>query len=242
MERTLTPEIMDDPRATREDLMTFVRWLDVHNRLLGVNKTLLANLGRWSSRWPRGATITLLDVGTGGGDIPLAVARWGRERGFDLRVTGIDLHPTTAAIARERCAADDRVTIVAGDALKIRDLFGVQSFDYVHASLFLHHLSEIRCLTLLAAMEQVAVRGVVWTDLVRSRAMLALVGLGASVAPSMVRRDAIASVAAGFTRREAMDLAARTDLGFLRYRRSWLLYRFTLAGERRGAWGARDRA
>lgn len=237
MERTLTPEIMDDPRASREDLLTFVRWLDVHNRLLGVNRTLLRHLGRWSARWPKGATIKVLDVGTGGGDVPLALARWGRERGLNVRVTGIDLHPTTAAIARERCAADDRVTIVEGDALKIRDLFGVSSFDYVHASLFLHHLSEIRCLTLLAAMEQVAARGVVWTDLVRSRAMRVLVGLGASVAPSIVRRDAIVSVAAGFTRREALDLAARVDMGFLRYRRSGLLYRFTLAGERPGIMG-----
>jgi hypothetical protein len=53
--------------------------------------------------------------------------------------------------------------------------------------------------------------------------------------PEIVRHDAVVSVRAGFTRREAMDLARRVGIGYARYS-TVLLHRFTLAGEKPGAW------
>ena len=237
MLRRLTPELMDAPDAPREELadaLAYLRWV---NRRLGGTRALIANLERWSARWPRGRTITMLDLGTGSGDIPLEAVRWARTRGIDLRVTGLDVHDATLDLAREHCKGEDRVTLVRGSALELASLFPAGSFDYVHAALFLHHLRDIGVLTVLAGMARVARRGVVWSDLHRSRFHRLMVNCFLVNANAMVRHDARVSVEAGFTKREVVDLAQRTDLGFARYHRPPLWYRFTLAGERPGCWG-----
>src|SRR5690606_31957787 len=93
MRRLVQPEFMDDPAATREELRTalaYIRWV---NRVLGESRALIGHLARWSRRWPKDRPVTLLDVGTGSADIPLEAVRWARQRGFDLRVTAVDLHP-----------------------------------------------------------------------------------------------------------------------------------------------------
>lgn len=238
MERRLTPELMDAPDAPREELADALEYLRWVNQRLGGTRALIANLERWSARWPKGRTITMLDLGTGSGDIPLAAVAWARLRGIDLRVTGLDVHEATLELAREHCKHEERVTLVRGSALDLATLLGAGSFDYVHAALFLHHLRDISVLTVLAGMARVARVGVVWSDLHRSRFHRVMVNCFLLRANAMVRHDARVSVEAGFTAREVIDLAQRTDLSFARYHRPPLWYRFTLAGERPGSWGA----
>lgn len=227
---------MDDPAASREALASTLSHLRLLNRHLGGEAALLHHLRGWSGRWPKGRPITLLDVGTGGADLPLAARAWAADLGFDLRVTGIDVHETTLALARERVADAGGVTLERCDAREIKRRFGVASFDYVHAGLFLHHLPEIGVLTVLAAMDQVARAGIIWSDLNRSW----LAAAGARVltigSPAHVKHDAIVSVRAAFTKREVLDIASRLGLSYCRYRLHMSTQRFTLAGERPGAW------
>lgn len=238
MPRRRTPELMDAPDAPRAQLevaLKYIRWV---NRRMGGAGALLRHLSAWSARWPRNRPITVLDIATGSADVPLAARAWAKGRGFDLRVTAVDLHPTTLQIARERvreAGEESAVTILQSDALNLMSLFEPDSFDYVHAGLFLHHLSDLQALTMLRIMDRLARAGIVWNDLVRSPAYRALVHVILIGQPEMVRHDARVSVEAGFTSAEVMDMARRLDLGFTRYRRV-LGYRFTLAGERPGAW------
>ncbi|MBL0927355.1 MAG: methyltransferase domain-containing protein [Phycisphaerales bacterium] len=241
MKRRLTPELMDAPGVDRAELDRALAWLRWANRRLGGVSALTGHLRRWSRNWPRRGegVVTLLDVGCGSADIPVAVRRWGESAGFDVRVTALDLHGTTVDLAREHVSREGvgGVEVVAGDALRIAETFGVRSFDYCHAGLFLHHLSDVQVLTALAAMDRVARRGLVWNDLVRSRWHRALVEFILVGAGPIVRHDARVSVEAGFTRGEALDIALRLGLGYLRYRGGGPWYRFTMAGEKPGAWG-----
>lgn len=236
MPRIVTSEHMDDPNAPRGELQVTLRHLARLNRWVGGEAALLGHLRRWSRRWPRDRPVTLLDVGTGGADLPLAARAWAAGRGFDLRVTGIDVHQTTLALAQERVSGVQGVTLKRCDAKEIKRRFGAASFDYVHAGLLLHHLPDIGVLTVLAAMDQVARAGIIWNDLNRSWVAAAggrLLTLGA---PAHVKHDAIVSVRAAFTKREVLDTAARLGLSYCRYRSSPLTQRFTLAGEQPGAW------
>jgi hypothetical protein len=232
--------MMDDPATGRDDLALSLRYLRAVNRRLGGVAALLRHLRRWSRRWPRERPVTLLDVGTGSADLPLAARAHAAARGCDLRVTGIDLRSEVIALARAHVAASpdlaDGITLVQADALRLTDLFAPGSFDYVHAGLFLHHLPEIEVLTVLRMMDRVARAGIVWNDLVRSPIALTAITLLTLGRPEIIRHDARASVRAGFTRREAIAFARSLDLDYLRYSWSPLAYRFTLAGERPGAW------
>lgn len=233
MPRKLTPEFMDAPDASREELadaLAYLRWV---NRWLGGRWAMLSSLKRWSKGWKPGERVTLLDVATGSADLAVEARRWGLVRGFDIRVTGIDIHPTTLSLAREHVAGvggevAEGIELVECDAKKLVERFGTRSFDHAHAGLFLHHLAEIEVLTVLAIMDRVSRRGLVWNDLVRSPLSLGFVRLFTIGQDAMVRHDAVVSMQAGFTKAEAMDLAKRAGLERVAYRTSVLSHRFAL--------------
>lgn len=230
-QRVVAPEGMDDPHAPADELARSLRFLRVLNRTLGGVAGVLQPLRRWSKRWPPGQTIRILDLATGGGDIPLAIVRWARSAGHDVQVTALDRHPTTLALARQSAGdlAGD-IRWVQADALK--PPFAPGSFDYVLANLFLHHLPDIEVLTALRIMDRLATRGMIWNDLWRNRWAWTWARLLTLPAAEMVRQDAVRSVEAGFSRAQVLDLRRRLGLEHLALTSRWG-YRFTLAGERR---------
>jgi hypothetical protein len=231
---------MDDPGVDRGALRDALGYIRTVNRRLGGVAALLDHLERWSVRWPADKPVTLLDIATGSADIPLEAVRWARGKGFDLRVTGVDVHATTLELAQDHIDREPdlarSIELRRADALDLHDLFAPGAFDYAHAGLFLHHLREFQGMTVLAIMDRLAACGIVWNDLVRSGVGKAAISLMTLGKPPMIRHDARASVRAGFTRAEAIDLARRAGLDYCRYRWSLLTHRFTVAGEKPGAW------
>ena len=76
-------------------------------------------------------------------------------------------------------------------------------FDYVIASLFLHHVPADGLRETLLVIDRLAVRGVVIGDLVRSPAALVAVGaLSAAAGNAIVRHDGPLSVRRAFTVQE----------------------------------------
>lgn len=239
MQRRFVPELMDDPAADVDELDRSLGFLRLVNRRLGGRRVLLGHLSRWSRGWARAGegVVSLLDVGTGSADLPVEARRWALGRGVELRVTGVDNHASTLELARRHVASAGApiasgVELVQGDALRLVDRFGPGSFDYVHAGLFLHHLQDIEVLTMLRVMDRLARRGIIWNDLVRSRAYRLLLEPLLIGRPRMVKHDGRVSVEKGFTRREVLDYARRTDLGYARYRAHVWAGRFSLAGEK----------
>ena len=238
--RRLTPELMDDPAVDRDALDDALGYIRGVNKRLGGVSSLIRHLERWSTRWPTDQPITLLDIATGSADLPLEAVRWAKARGFDLRVTGVDVHETTLELAREHIAREPdlagSITLDLADALTLDETFADDSFDYVHAGLFLHHLTDIQIKLVLRMMDRIARRGIVWNDLVRSTVGRAFIHVATIGKPAIIRHDARVSVEAGFTKNEVLDYAKRLDLTYCNYEWNLFTHRFTLAGERRNAW------
>jgi len=238
--RRLTSEIMDDPAVDRTQLDRALGFIRGVNKRLGGTKALIEHLDCWSSDWPKNTPISLLDIGTGSADLPLEARRWAMSRGFDLRITALDLHATTLELAGDHINQEpelaEGIDLVLGDALKLTDTFGPGSFDYVHAGMFLHHLKEVQILTVLRMMDRIARRGIIWNDLIRSRRGAVVINLMTLGREEIIRHDARVSVDAGFTKSEVLNFAKRVDLGYCDYRWSLLANRFTLAGQRHNAW------
>jgi ubiquinone/menaquinone biosynthesis C-methylase UbiE len=124
---------------------------------------------------PEGLAITLLDVGTGGADVPLALLAQARRRGRPLAVTATDRRPEVLAAARAARPAIDRVAgltieVADGRALPYAD----RSFDVAHSSLVIHHLEPADAVAVLRELSRVSRRGVIVNDL--SRRPITLVG------------------------------------------------------------------
>jgi SAM-dependent methyltransferase len=151
--------------------------------------------------------ITVLDIATGSADLPADMLRWSRRRGLALRCVGLDLHPTTLAVAREWVP---EVPLVRGDALRLP--FADGSFDVATCGMFLHHLDTRQAVQVLREMERITRRGWIVADLLRRRRALAWITLLTLLAGPMVRHDARTSVRQAWSPAEARALARQAGV------------------------------
>jgi len=161
-----------------------------------------------AARLPRDQAASLLDVGTGGADIPIGLIEDWRRRGRRLTVIGIDNRAEIlAAAARERPAvlATNGLTLRVADGRTLP--FEDGSFDFAHTSLVLHHLDPADAALFVREMARVARHGIVINDLARGR----LRYLGAWVVLHVVTRNAFTRHDGPLSVRRAYSLAeART--------------------------------
>jgi SAM-dependent methyltransferase len=169
------------------------------NRLFGgvhAVQAELAPLLRDSSQ-----AATLLDVGTGTGDIPDRLRTFAARHGVNLDVFGLDGRVELVRATREYPVAG-----VAGDALALP--FAARTFDFVIASQVLHHFASDNAKQLIREMHRVARRRVVIADLRRS--WLAVAGLWFVSFPlrfhKVSRHDGVVSILRGFEPVELQNL------------------------------------
>ncbi len=167
--KTTAPELMDDPEESLRDLHGSLRDLELINRLLGGHVFVRRYLDRVLPVWRRRAAsipraLTVLDVGTGGGDVPAAVAGWGQRRGVPVRIVGVDRHPGIARFAAS--LARPSIVVIQADARSLP--FREASFDVCLCNLVLHHLTRDEGVALLRRLHGLARVGFLAVDLLRS--------------------------------------------------------------------------
>jgi 2-polyprenyl-3-methyl-5-hydroxy-6-metoxy-1,4-benzoquinol methylase len=207
--RERRPELMDRLDVDRGQLSHSLRDLDAVNRWLGGRRTAVSLVLDLAAR-VGGPMVTVLDIGTGGADIPLALVVEARRTGIRLRVTATDLHPGALEFARDATRSDPDVEVLPADALRLP--FADASFDVALCTTTLHHFPEGDAVQALHEMARVARHGVVVTDLARSRAALAGAWILARTAwrrHPITRHDGPVSVRAAFTPAELRALGAR---------------------------------
>ena len=179
---------------------------------------------QWLQRATRGLapgdSFTLLDVGYGQGDMLRAVHRWASRRGFEPRLSGIDLSPWSATAAN---AATD-------PALGIRHLVGDvfehvadEPIDFVISSLVAHHMDDATLVRFIAWMEANARRGWFINDLHRHPvAYYGFMALGQLTAlHPMVRHDGLISVTRSFKRGDWDRLLAASGVPIAQVEIAW---------------------
>ena len=69
------------------------------NAFFGGRLLTLVHVKRLAAGLPRGRALTVLDVGTGGGDVPRALVRWARRVRRPIRLFALDRDPAAARVA-----------------------------------------------------------------------------------------------------------------------------------------------
>jgi SAM-dependent methyltransferase len=206
MQFTLTPhrrrgvEFLDDPGTDPETVRRSLCDVARANALFGGKRAAVRSL---AEILPEGREeLSLLDVGSGLGDIPVALTLEARRRGVRLNALALDSSETLARECLKRGAAAS----VRGDALNLP--FADQSVDIVFCSQLLHHFTDGDAVRLLAEMNRVARLHVIVSDLRRS--WLAAGGIWVASFPlgfhPISRHDGVVSVLRGFTPNELASL------------------------------------
>jgi 2-polyprenyl-3-methyl-5-hydroxy-6-metoxy-1,4-benzoquinol methylase len=212
--RQLEPEIMDDPGLEAGRHHAALRGLARLNRVSGAASLvwpLIASLARAAA--PANRSIRVLDIATGGGDLPIAIRRCARKVGLDVTVDGCDISDTALAYAESR-ADEARVTGCRFFQLNALTEPLPDGYDVIICSLFLHHLERDEAVHLLGQMRRHAGRRIIINDLSRGRMNLAMVFLGSRLVTRspVVHVDAIRSVRAAWTPGELRGLAEEAQL------------------------------
>jgi len=213
-------EILDDPSQDPTLAVRSLRDVALANRLFGGRRAVVRELSALIRRGladrasadratrhhtpPNQMVVTLLDVGTGLGDIPKAATLEAKSIGLQIVTIGLEVVPAIAKAASASCTH-----AIVGDAMHLP--FADASIDIVTCSQVLHHFDGSAAEALLRECNRVARMGVVIGDLRRS--WLAVAGLW-SVSfllgfHPVSRHDGVVSILRGYTTQELRRLARR---------------------------------
>lgn len=199
------PEWMDHETVSEADLeqsLAGLRWV---NRWLGGSRVVLHHLAQLVRKTGL-QEFSVLDIATGSADIPAAIVKWSRSRGLKAVIQAIDKNPLIIESAQKFARPFPEISCRTADYFG-EDLSSAR-YDFVIASLFLHHLEPPDAVPFLRRLGALCRRGAIVNDLVRGwlpyysfGALSTLLGMH-----PMVRHDGAVSVLRSYRPKEAADL------------------------------------
>lgn len=209
--RSCEPELMDAPDIPKDALFRNLYELDFINHTLGGHAITIDGIKKLVT--DKNREYHIVDIGCGGGDAMLAIARWARKNNYKVRITGVDINAHAVAYANEYCEKFKEISIVKSD---YRDFLSTAHVvDVVHCSLFCHHLKDDELVELLNNLRWYSAVGFVINDLQRHWFAYHSIKLLTRWFSSseLVKNDAPLSVLRGFSKDEIHDLLNKSNVG-----------------------------
>lgn len=219
-------EIIDGPPVPFKDMARCMMDIARVNALFGGRMVTMIHVKRLLNALPADRRISVLDVGTGAGDIPRELVRWARRQGRRIRVFALDRDAATLQIAAQVVRDYPEISFVRGDALALP--IRREAVDLTISAMTLHHLEPDAGVQYLAEMDRAARVGFVVNDLVRSRLAHWVVWLITRFVTrgAISRHDGPLSVKRSYTPREVSGLCEQAGLQGVDVVHHWPYFRF----------------
>ena len=182
------------------------------NKYLSGYRVLLRYAGQFLRDHREDRPFTILDLATGSGDQPVALAKLAHKLKVPVKITAIDINYKMLKCARIITGPFPEIALVQCDILSWP--FCDDSFGLVVNSLSLHHFSRENAVKILCSMRSLSRCGFIINDLHRSRVAYGSIFLLTRIFTKnrLTRHDAPVSVMNAFTPEEIRDLAREAGL------------------------------
>src|SRR5882672_8981110 len=206
-----SPELIDRPGIDQALLWEELKVLESANKRFGGHRLIL-DLIRKLLRSGQTKSLRILDLATGGADIPRSIAAWFRERHWPVTITAVDRNPEILSYAGESCRDWPEIYLEQHDLRALP--YASESYDLVLCSLALHRFSAAGAVGILGRMQEISCEGYIVSDLRRNWSGIWITKLLARtlIRSHMMRHDALQSCRAAFTPGELRRMAEQAGL------------------------------
>jgi len=218
-ERARGEEFLDRPDSEPELTQRSFRFIKFVNHIGGGIRVVRRFLARELSKLPAGTTITVLDLGGGDCDIPLAVTRWASKRGYRVEFTCTDHNPQVLQMAEESLAREGCDTV----RLERTDIFTYEPaapFHYAVGSMVFHHFTAEEIDRLVTHLRGYVRKALLINDLHRCSLNYAVACILTTRLDPELRHDALLSIRRGFKPAELAAMLRKHDPAAV-VRREW---------------------
>jgi 2-polyprenyl-3-methyl-5-hydroxy-6-metoxy-1,4-benzoquinol methylase len=217
--RSSSIEIMDDLACDGEVVFQTLRELDVINQWLGGNAVTVNALKKNWDTIPKEYIMTIADLGCGSGELLRIISKLADRENRKVKLIGFDANPHIVEYARNHSKDFGNISFETVNVFS--EEFQKQKFDFVLATLFMHHFNESELVTLFSTLREQTQSTIIINDIHRHPlAYYSIEWLTKMFSRSdMVKFDAPLSVLRAFRRSELVDVMRKA--GISNYQLKW---------------------
>lgn len=208
-QRSHTKELIDRDDIPFADIQQNMKELNFINSWLGGHSITLQGFKKLIGRRQ---TISVCEIGCGGGDNLKVISKWCNRKNILANFTGIDINESCIAFAKKH-SADHDIDFITSDYKKIE--FENDKPDIIFSSLFCHHFTDEGLEEMMQWMRSNSNIGFFINDLQRNRLAYYSIKFFTKLFSRsyLVKNDAPLSVKRGFKRKEWRAILQKAGIG-----------------------------
>lgn len=199
--RSYQKEFLDDPAIPFIDIKKNMQELAFLNHQLGGHHTTIHGLKTLLKKQQQiKKQLTIVEIGSGGGDNLLALQQWAKSQGLAVQLIGIDIKAECIAYARQ-LEKNKAMHFIHSD---YKDVFFEQKPDIIFSSLFCHHFTDDELIFMVEWMRKNSTTGFFINDVHRHIISYYAIKMLTQIFSKsyLVKNDAPLSVKRGFKRKD----------------------------------------
>lgn len=195
-QRAAESELMDDLSAGGPELREALRHLRRLNRIFGASAPTLYGVRRLWAEADKPSRFSILDIGSGSGDVNRKILRWADANRIKLKITLADITEEACEEAGRLYRDEPRVRVMRSDVFQLPE----GCADVITGTQFVHHFASDELPEVARSMLKASRIGVVINDIHRHWIPWAAVWLTARIVSRnrFIVNDGPLSVAKGF--------------------------------------------
>ncbi|MBL7703143.1 MAG: methyltransferase domain-containing protein [Ferruginibacter sp.] len=198
--RSLKKEKLDDLSLHGAILYKALQSLAWINKWFGNHRSVIKTVNDICKNESRPVRIT--DLGCGGGDLAIALAKSLQKRKIQFSITGIDGNNNTLLYAQKKCSSFSEISFIQADILNPG--FRVLSCDILMSSHFMYHFTEDTLAAFIINNSPAVSGAFVFSELNRNRLALYLFKFSSFFLPlsKLAKEDGLLAIKRSFTKNE----------------------------------------